>query len=100
MRRMQSNLFVISLTDFNHIANVLGQPNQTLKDDNQTLLVPTTVAELKKFNNKENSHNTIDLVQSDTAIHLRVKKTVPYPTCNHCRKVRTALICHFAARKK
>lgn len=56
-KEMQSNLLVFSLTDFNHIANVLGQPNETLKDDNQTILVPTTVAELKKFNNKENSHH-------------------------------------------
>ncbi|MFT9819802.1 FtsX-like permease family protein, partial [Lysinibacillus sp. NPDC056185] len=77
-KEMQNNLLVFSLTDFNHIATILGQPKETLKDENQTILVPTTVAELKKFKNKENINNTINLVQRDTDIHLRVKKTVPY----------------------
>lgn len=77
-KETENNLIVFSLTDFNSIANALGKPRESLTNDNETIVVPITVTQQKKFRKKESISKTIDLIQGDLDIQFRVKKTVPY----------------------
>ncbi|MGX5373559.1 FtsX-like permease family protein [Bacillus cereus] len=77
-KKTENNLIVFRLTDFNSIAYALGQPRESLKSDDETIIVPTTVSQLTNFKRKENVGTTIDLLQGDMDIQFRVKKTVPY----------------------
>ncbi|HDR6317908.1 TPA: ABC transporter permease [Bacillus thuringiensis] len=77
-KKTENNLIVFRLTDFNSIAYALGQPRESLKNDDETIIVPTTASQLTKFKKKENVGTTIDLLQGDMDVQFHVKKTVPY----------------------
>ncbi|WMX58182.1 FtsX-like permease family protein [Peribacillus sp. R9-11] len=77
-KETENDLIIFSLADFNSIANALGHPKETIRNDDEAIIVPTTVSQQTKFRNKEDVIKTIDLLQGNMDIQFHIKKTVSY----------------------
>ena len=68
----------MKLSEYNSLVKALGHQIETLQNENETILVPTSVSAIDKYQKAIDLPSEIDILQGDKNISFRVKKAVPY----------------------
>ncbi|TVX88195.1 ABC transporter permease [Paenibacillus agilis] len=64
---------LLTLSDYNSLAGMLGYPPETLSDPNEVLLAPTTVFQQTQFNKKAMLPETVTIDVRDSKYDMKVK---------------------------
>ncbi|MDZ4417348.1 ABC transporter permease [Bacillus cereus] len=74
----ENNIALIKVSEYNEFAKIFGYETEKLDDEQDTIIVPSTVEQKEKYERGTNIPEKIDVVQGNLEMSLRVKKAVPY----------------------
>lgn len=76
----ENNYTLIKISEYNQFAKLFGHKTEKLDNNQEIMLVPTTVSEKEKYVRGEGIPSTIDVVQGNLEMTLNVKKVIPHLT--------------------
>lgn len=71
---------VIKLSEYNQFAKLYERENEKLDNDQEIILVPTSVSQKEKYSRGQGIPSALDIVQGDLEMTLKVKKAIPHLT--------------------
>lgn len=74
----ENNFVLIKLSEYNKFAKILGYEMEKIDNDQETIIVPSIVAQKEKYVRGKDIPGKIDVIQGNLEMSLRVKKAVPY----------------------
>ncbi|NIE91182.1 ABC transporter permease [Bacillus sp. Ab-1751] len=74
----ENNYTIIKLTEYNRFAKLFGRETEKLDNDQEVILVPTSVSQKEKYERGVGFPSTLDVVQGDSDMNLEVKKAIPH----------------------
>ncbi|PHC35456.1 ABC transporter permease [Bacillus toyonensis] len=74
----KNGLTMIKLSEYNSLAKALGYQTETLQNEYETILVPTSASAVDKYQKREGIPSEISVVQGEKNLSFKVKKAVPY----------------------
>ncbi|MHA4327766.1 FtsX-like permease family protein [Bacillus cereus] len=74
----KNNIRLIKLSEYNSLVKALGYQVETLQNENETILIPTSATAMDKYQKGIGIPSQINILQGDEDISFRVKKAVPY----------------------
>ncbi|PDY95995.1 ABC transporter permease [Bacillus anthracis] len=75
-----NNYTIIKLTEYNRFAKLFGREAEKLDNDQEIMLVPTSVSQKEKYERGKGIPPQLDLVQGNSEMTLKVKKAIPHLT--------------------
>ncbi|KMN46712.1 FtsX-like permease family protein [Bacillus sp. LK2] len=76
----ENNYTLIKLSEYNRFAKLYGRETEKLDNNQEIILVPTSVAQKEKYVRGKGIPSTLDIVQGNLEMTLKVKKAIPYLT--------------------
>lgn len=76
----RNNYTLIKLSEYNQFAKLYGRETEELNNDQEILLVPTSVSQKEKYARGQEIPSVLDIVQGDLEMSLKVKKAIPHLT--------------------
>ncbi|MGR3775897.1 FtsX-like permease family protein [Bacillus paramycoides] len=76
----ENNYTLIKLTEYNRFAKLFGRETEKLDNDQEIILVPTSVTQKEKYAKGIGFPPQLDLVQGNSDMTLKVKKAIPHLT--------------------
>ncbi|HGA1022241.1 TPA: FtsX-like permease family protein [Bacillus cereus] len=74
----ENNYTLIKLTEYNRFAKLFGHETETLDNDQEIILVPTSVTQKEKYAKGKGIPPQLDVEQGNTNLTLKVKKAIPH----------------------
>ncbi|MGH1287819.1 FtsX-like permease family protein [Bacillus toyonensis] len=74
----EKGLSIIKLSEYNSLAKALGHQTETFKNEDETILVPTSASAVEKYQKREGIPSEIAVVKGEKNLSFKVKKAVPY----------------------
>ncbi|PER12057.1 ABC transporter permease [Bacillus cereus] len=74
----ENNYTIIKLTEYNRFAKLFGREAEKLDNDQEVILVPTSVSQKEKYERGVGFPSTLGVVQGDFDMNLEVKKAIPH----------------------
>lgn len=76
----ENNYTLIKLTEYNRFAKLFGHEAETLDNDQEIILVPTSVTQKEKYAKGKGIPPQLDVAQGNSDLTLKVKKAIPHLT--------------------
>lgn len=76
----ENNYTLIKLTEYNRFAKFFGREAEKLDNDQEIMLVPTSVSQKEKYERGKGIPPQLDLVQGNSEMTFKVKKAIPHLT--------------------
>ncbi|MEC1968627.1 ABC transporter permease [Bacillus cereus] len=76
----ENNYTLIKLTEYNRFAKLFGHEAETLDNDQEIILVPTSVTQKEKYAKGKGIPPQLDVAQGNSDLALKVKKAIPHLT--------------------
>ncbi|PFQ43329.1 ABC transporter permease [Bacillus cereus] len=76
----ENNYTLIKLTEYNRFAKLFGREAETLDNDQEIILVPTSVTQKEKYAKGKGIPPQLDIAQGNSDLTLKVKKAKPHLT--------------------
>lgn len=76
----ENNYTLIKLTEYNRFAKLFGREAETLDNDQEIILVPTSVTQKEKYAKGKGIPPQLDIAQGNSDLTLKVKKAIPHLT--------------------
>ncbi|PGS77497.1 ABC transporter permease [Bacillus cereus] len=74
----ENNYTLIKLTEYNRFANLFGCKTEKLDNDQEIILVSTSVTQKEKYARGKGIPPQLDLMQGNSYMTLKVKKAIPH----------------------
>ncbi|NWK71704.1 ABC transporter permease [Bacillus paramycoides] len=75
-----NNYILIKLSEYNQFANLFGRENEKLDNDQEIIIVPTSVSQKEKYVRGQGIPPALDIIQGNLEMSLKVKKAIPHLT--------------------
>ncbi|MED0997279.1 ABC transporter permease [Bacillus mobilis] len=76
----ENHYTLIKLTEYNRFAKLFGHEAETLDNDQEIILVPTSVTQKEKYAKGKGIPPQLDVAQGNSDLTLKVKKAIPHLT--------------------
>ncbi|MGN4446720.1 FtsX-like permease family protein [Bacillus cereus group sp. MYBK79-1] len=74
----ENNYTLIKITEYNQFAKLFGRATEKLDNDQEIILVPTSVTQKEKYAKGKGIPPQLDIVQGNSDMTLKVKKAIPH----------------------
>ncbi|MGU3443002.1 FtsX-like permease family protein [Bacillus cereus] len=76
----KNNYTLIKLTEYNRFAKLFGRETEKLDNEQEIILVPTSVTQKEKYERGKGIPPQLDVAQGNSDLTLKVKKAIPHLT--------------------
>ncbi|MCD2334462.1 FtsX-like permease family protein [Bacillus cereus] len=77
-KNSENGFAMLKLSEYNSLAKALGHQIETFRNEDETILVPTSASAVAKYQKREGIPSEISVVQGEKNLSFKVKKAVPY----------------------